>query len=332
MANTNPKGKTLSLVLGSGGARGLAHIGAIQAIEEAGWTIESIAGSSMGALVGGLYAAGKLDTYTDWVTGLQKSDVLRLVDWTFSGGGLIRGDRIINRLRDMVGDAEIDSLDIDFTAVAVDIEQGREIWFNDGSLFEAIRSSIAIPGLFTPHRYRGRLLVDGGILNPVPVAPTLRCLSDATFVINCNGPSIHRRNDDALEDEFPADESGTGRHGKRRAGKAANKDREKDEDDGVMDRMRRFFAGLTDRESEDEDEPGLVAILIKSLETMESVLTRQHLAVYRPNLVIDIPRDACMIHEFHRARDLIDLGRRRTIEALKSFDDRGHRPDDPNHE
>src|SRR6056297_556366 len=180
---------TVSLVLGSGGARGLAHIGAIRALEERGFRIDSVAGSSMGALVGGMHAAGKLDDYADWVSTLEQSDVFKLVDWTLSGGGLIRGDRIIKRLKDMVGDARIEDLSIDFTAVAVDIEHGREIWLSKGSLFDAIRSSFAIPGLFTPHRYRGRLLVDGGILNPIPVAPTLRCLTDATFVINCNGPA-----------------------------------------------------------------------------------------------------------------------------------------------
>ncbi len=316
MPNPNAKEKTLSLVLGSGGARGLAHIGAIQAIEEAGWTIESIAGSSMGALVGGMYAAGKLDVYTEWVKKLQQSDVLRLVDWTLSGGGLIRGDKIIKRLREMVGDVDIEDLQIDFTAVAVDIEHGREIWLSDGSLFEAIRSSFAIPGLFTPHRYRGRLLVDGGILNPIPVAPTLRCLTDATFVINCNGPA--RGSMDDREVDPPSATLAI--------------DRTTADDAGVVDRLRRFFADLADRDGENDDEPGLVAILIKSLETMESVITRQHLAVFRPDRVVDIPRDACMIHEFHRANELIDLGRARTIEVLKSFDDRAHRSDDTAHE
>jgi NTE family protein len=315
MPNPNPREKTLSLVLGSGGARGLAHIGAIQAIEEAGWTIKSIAGSSMGALVGGMYAAGKLDVYTDWVQKLQQSDVLRLVDWTLSGGGLIRGDRIIKRLREMVGDVDIGELEIDFTAVAVDIEHGREIWLSDGSLFEAIRSSIAIPGLFTPHRYRGRLLVDGGILNPIPVAPTLRCLTDATFVINCNGPARASSIDGDADQPL-----------------ASLEQSDADEEASVMNRLRRFFADLTDRHDDEEEEPGLVAILIKSLETMESVITRQHLAVFRPDRVIDIPRDACMLHEFHRARDLIELGRTRTIEVLQSFDDRAHRSDDTAHE
>lgn len=299
--------KSISLVLGSGGARGLAHIGAIRALEESGFRIESIAGSSMGALVGGMYSAGNLDTYTDWVCTLEQSDVFRLVDWTLSGGGLIRGDRIINRLRQMVGDVRIEDLDIDFTAVAVDIEQGREIWLSKGSLFDAIRGSIAIPGLFTPHRYRGRLLVDGGILNPIPVAPTLRCLTDLTVVVNVNGRQMRRRGD---LDRTELSDAKTNRedHG------AAPSD---DSEAGMVERLRRFFDGLIDRDQDPvENAPGMVAMLMKSLETMESVITRQHLAVFQPDIVIDIPRDAAMLHEFHRARELIELGRTRTIEAV----------------
>lgn len=300
LAEKDPGHPTLSLVLGSGGARGLAHIGAIDALTSAGYRIESIAGSSMGALVGGMYAAGKLDVYSEWVRQLEQSDVLRLVDWTFSGGGLIRGDRIINRLREMMGDAEIEKLDIDFTAVAVDIEAGREIWLSRGSLFEAIRSSIAIPGLFTPHRYRDRLLVDGGILNPIPVAPTLRCLTDLTVVVNVNG----------------AAETKHASPGKVR-GPADNGERDDDENP-IVERVRRFFNGLIERGADEEKSaPGLVAMMMKSLETMESVITRQHLAVFQPDLVIEIPKNACMIYEFHRAAELIELGRERTIRALE---------------
>lgn len=297
--------KSISLVLGSGGARGLAHIGAIEALREAGFRIESIAGSSMGALVGGMYAAGKLDTYTDWVCTLEQSDVFRLVDWTLSGGGLIRGDRIINRLRQIVGEVQIENLELDYTAVAVDIEQGRELWLDRGPLFDAIRSSIAIPGLFTPHRYRGRLLVDGGILNPIPVAPTLRCLTDLTVVVNVNGRQSKSHAD---------------RNVRARSEASANAHSKSDadsDDKGMLERLRRFFNGLIDRDQDSEDDaPGLVAMLIKSVETMESVITRQHLAVFQPDIVIDIPRDAAMVHEFHRARELIELGRTRTIEAV----------------
>jgi len=297
--------KSISLVLGSGGARGLAHIGAIEALREAGFRIESIAGSSMGALVGGMYAAGKIDMYTDWVCTLEQSDVFRLVDWTLSGGGLIRGDRIINRLRQIVGEVQIENLELDYTAVAVDIEQGRELWLDHGPLFDAIRSSIAIPGLFTPHRYRGRLLVDGGILNPIPVAPTLRCLTDLTVVVNVNGQQSKSHAD---------------RNVRARSEASANAHSKSDadsDDKGMLERLRRFFNGLIDRDQDSEDDaPGLVAMLIKSVETMESVITRQHLAVFQPDIVIDIPRDAAMVHEFHRARELIELGRTRTIEAV----------------
>lgn len=297
--------KSISLVLGSGGARGLAHIGAIEALREAGFRIESIAGSSMGALVGGMYAAGKIDMYTDWVCTLEQSDVFRLVDWTLSGGGLIRGDRIINRLRQIVGEVQIENLELDYTAVAVDIEQGRELWLDRGPLFDAIRSSIAIPGLFTPHRYRGRLLVDGGILNPIPVAPTLRCLTDLTVVVNVNGQQSKSHAD---------------RNVRARSEASANAHSKSDadsDDKGMLERLRRFFNGLIDRDQDSEDDaPGLVAMLIKSVETMESVITRQHLAVFQPDIVIDIPRDAAMVHEFHRARELIELGRTRTIEAV----------------
>jgi len=300
----------VSLVLGSGGARGLAHIGAIQALEEAGFRIESIAGSSMGALVGGMYAARRLDVYTDWVRGLEQSDIFRLVDWTLSGGGLMRGEKIINRLRQMVGEVRIEELDIEFTAVAVDIELGREIWLGRGPLFDAIRGSIAIPGLFTPHRYQGKLLVDGGILNPVPVAPTLRCLSDMTLVINVNG-QIDRA------------------AARRAASASMARDSDEDDETGMMERVRRFFNGLIERDEasrapDRQSAPGLVAMLMKSLETMESVITRQHLAVFQPDLVVEIPKDACMIHEFHRADELIELGYRRTIRALERRRENAH--------
>lgn len=304
MADDNStESRSVSLVLGSGGARGLAHIGAIRALEERGFRIESIAGSSMGALVGGMHAAGRLDDYAEWVSKLEQSDVFKLVDWTLSGGGLIRGDRIIKRLKDMVGDARIEDLPIDFTAVAVDIEQGREIWLSRGSLFDAIRGSIAIPGLFTPHRYQGRLLVDGGILNPVPVAPTMRSLCDLTVVVNVNGPisaSRLRANAKRTEDVIETPDDGT-----------------------LTERIRRFFNDLIERDGSavEESEPGLAAMLMKSLETMQEVITRQHLAVFRPNLVVEVPKDACMIHEFHRADELIDLGYRRTIKALDRLRD-----------
>ena len=165
---------SISLVLGSGGARGYAHIGVIEELQAQGFAIRSIAGSSMGALVGGIHASGKLPEFTQWVRPMLRLDVLRLLDWTWTGGGFIKGDRIIGALKELIGEVDIEDLPIPFTAVAVDLDTQREVWFSRGPLFDAVRASIAIPTIFRPHRYQGRLLVDGGLLNPLPVSPTTR--------------------------------------------------------------------------------------------------------------------------------------------------------------
>lgn len=289
-------GKSVSLVLGSGGARGLAHIGVIRALEAAGAKIEAVAGSSMGALVGGIYATGELQAYEDWLCELEQSDVLSFVDWSFAGGGLIKGRRIINKLEELVGQTNIEDLDIDFTAVAVDIDHGREIWLSKGSLFDAVRASIAIPGIFTPHRYHERTFVDGGILNPVPVAPTLRNITDLTVVVDVNGPESFPP---------PLDES---------------PNETENGDEGMMNRLREFVDGFRSDREPKESRPGLLAVLMRSLDIMQAVIARQHLAVFQPDLTVTIPKNACMVHEFHLARPIIDLGRRLAEQSFRSQD------------
>lgn len=182
----------VSLVLGSGGARGLAHIGVIQILNEMGYEITYISGCSIGAMIGGIYAAGSLDDYTDWVTEMQAKDVINLLDFSFGWQGLFKGDRIIGILREMVGEKNIEDLDMGFTAVATDLKEQREIWFNSGPLFDAIRASIAIPSVLTPWEYQGKTLVDGGLLNPVPIAPALNQQADKIIAVNLNGRRSHR--------------------------------------------------------------------------------------------------------------------------------------------
>jgi len=286
-------GKSVALVLGAGGARGLAHIGVIRALEARGYRIDTIAGSSMGALVGGIYGMGELDTYADWVSSLQQTDVLRLMDWNLAGGGLIRGDRIVRKLQELTGESDIEDLSLDFTAVAVDINRSREIWLRSGSLFNAIRASIAIPGVFTPLVYQGRTLVDGGIINPVPVAPTLNTLTDLTIVVDANAAAV---------EPSPL---------------AAGKD-EAAREHGRLEMVRDFIGQIGGERSQVETPPGLSAILNRSLETMQAAITRQHLAVFQPDVVISVPKNACMVHEFHRAVPMIELGERLTEETLAS--------------
>lgn len=291
------RNRTVSLVLGSGGARGLAHIGVIQELEARGYEILAISGSSMGALVGGIHAMGELQTYADWVEGLSQTDVISLLDWSFSGGGMIRGDKLMQQLKDLVGERDIEDLPISYTAVAVDIHRGREIWMSDGSLFDAIRASIAIPAVFAPHRYRGRTLVDGGLLNPVPVAPTLRTLTDLTIVVDVNGPAP--------------------------AAPAETDDDEGDDSSGLLRRMLGYVESLGMNGAPAAEGLAFSEVLMRSLETMQAALTRHHLAVFRPDLVISIPKNACMVHEFHRAGPVIELGRKIARERLTDLEENG---------
>lgn len=294
--------KRVSLVLGSGGARGLAHIGVIQCIEELGYRIESIAGCSMGALVGGIYAAGKLDAYRDWVCALRRTDVLRFLDLAFQNTGLIKGDRIMETLKAMVGEHAIEDLPISFTAVATDIERQREVWLADGPLFDAIRASIAVPTVFTPHPYRDLVLVDGGLLNPVPIAPTFRDLTDLTIAVNLNGePTM------AAVGKTPAATA---------AAKAPAPTEAKERD--LHERIMAFLddLGSSFKADDEAQELGMFELVSRSFETMQNAISAMKLAAYAPDVLIEVPRDVCEAHEFHRARELIDVGYRLAEDAL----------------
>jgi NTE family protein len=286
-------GKRVSLVLGSGGARGLAHIGVIEELEARGYTIEAIAGCSIGALVGGIYAAGKLKEYAEWATQLERSGIIGLLDLTGARGGFIAGKKIMRKLREWVEDVVIEDLPLKYTAVAVDIEREKEVWMSEGSLCDAIRASIAIPGVFTPHRYRGRLLVDGGVLNPLPVAPTVNSLTDLTIVVDANGPPTNlvplepERNKVELDNEPSLFAKGLEQLGLGGGHKSTAKD--------VLD---------------------IAEVLMRTVDTVQAAMTRQQLAVFHPDLLIRVPRNLCMMHEFHRAEEIIALGRRVATELL----------------
>jgi len=295
----------VSLVLGSGGARGLTHIGIIQWLEAHGYRIESIAGCSMGALVGGIHAAGKLDRYRDWVCALRRTDVLRFLDLAFQSSGLIKGDRIMDRLREMVGEHDIEQLPMTYTAVATDIERQREVWITKGSLFDAIRASIAVPTVFTPHRYLGLTLVDGGLLNPVPIAPTFRDLTDLTIAVNLNGDPEDTPRSTATPASSPASSS--------------RKPSTQNRDDDLRGRILEFLDGIGESLKSDDVEArelGMFELMSHSFETMQNAISAMKLAAYAPDVLINVPRDVCDAHEFHRARELIGIGYRLAERAM----------------
>jgi NTE family protein len=319
---------TVALVLGSGGARGYAHIGAIQVLEEHGFDIVTVAGSSMGALVGGLHAAGKLDAYTEWVLGLTQLDVVRLLDVSISAPGVIRAAKVVARVSDLLDGALIEDLPIPYTAVATDLAARREVWFQQGPVDVAIRASIAIPGVITPVMLNGRLLADGGILNPVPIAPTTSVHADVTIAVtlagDVTGPTVGAPDLETAEAR-PVEE--------------------------WIDRFRRSAAQLLDRDAvrsvaarfgggpkQDGPESNAEAphdadpfdrlpaglskfdMMSQSLEAMQSVLGRYRMAGYPPDVLVSVPKDACRSLDFHRAAEMIELGRVLTNDALDRAD------------
>ena len=288
----NTENKTVSLVLGSGGARGLAHIGIIEVLEEKGYEIKSIAGCSIGALVGGVYAAGKLDEYEEWVRNLKKMDIVNMMDIAWEGGGLVKGDKIVQKMVDIVGDLQIEDLPIKFTAVATELETGMEVWISKGRLFDAIRSSISLPLFFTPVERRENLLVDGGVVNPVQFAPTFDDETDLTIAVNLGGKP---QQEQSTSKELVVVENPEKPPGK----------------------FKRWMKKVKSKVSRRWDKYlGTYDVAYQTFDAMQSTIARQKLAAYPPDLVIEIPRNACRTLEFDRAAEMIDLGRKVAEEAL----------------
>lgn len=180
----------VALALGSGGARGYAHIGAIRELEARGHEIVAISGSSMGAVVGGMYAAGKLDEFETWIRSLNQRNVLMLVDPAMSRGGAIRARRLTAKLSEILDGARIEDLRIPFTAVSTDLQARREVWFTRGPLDVAMRASYAIPSVITPAMVGGRIMIDGGVLNPVPMEPLLASSADLVVAVSLTGRKL----------------------------------------------------------------------------------------------------------------------------------------------
>jgi NTE family protein len=316
----------VALALGSGGARGYAHIGVINELEARGHEIVAVAGSSMGALVGGVFAAGELPAYTEWVLGLSQRAVLRQMDPALASGGVMRAERVLSSMSELVGDRRIEGLPIRYTAVAVDLLAGREVWLDEGPLDRAIRASIGIPGVIAPAVVNGRVLVDGGVLNPVPVAATATARADLVVAVSLQGP--RSRQPFAAPTRESADRRPVAEWWERFRSNAA----------GILssDALEAFAQRLpVRRPAPDAPEPepaetpdaeaaagdvlpaiGMREVVSLSLDAAQGALTRYSLAAHAPDLLITVPKDACRTLDFHRAAELIDLGRTLAREAL----------------
>ncbi len=310
----------MALCLGSGGARGYAHIGVINELRERGHEIVGISGSSMGALVGGLEAAGKLDEYTAWATSLTQRAVLRLLDPSLTSAGVLRAEKILDAVREILGEAVIEDLPIPYTAVTTDLIAGKSVWLQRGPVDTAIRASIAIPGVIKPHVLDGRLLADGGILDPLPMAPLAAVNADLIIAVSLGGDDPHRA--DAEPEAGPATE--------------------------LLNRMWRSTTALLDTstarllldtpaaktvpsrfandgvETDDHTESsvpklGGFEVLNRAIDIAQSALMRHTLAAHPPDLLIEVPRTAARSLEFHRAEEVIDIGQELAAAALDTL-------------
>jgi len=300
----NKQAKHISLVLGSGGARGLAHIGVIRVLEQQGWQIRSIAGSSMGALIGGFYAAGRLDDYAEWVQDLTEFNVLRYLDIAWGGAGLLKGEMLMETLQSFIGSHRIEELPIPLTIVATDVVNRKEVWLNSGDLFDAIRASIAVPTVFTPHAIDGRPLLDGGILNPVPIAPTLQDQTDAIIAVSLSG--IPRK-------------PGTNHRPPRNPQRPIHPvHRYRKKIETFIDQLQERL-GIEDSGDKPRDELSMSEAALFSLDAMQASVGRCMLAAYPPDLLIEVPINTCGAHEFYRAKEVIEVGAEQAEKAIARY-------------
>lgn len=295
--------KNVALVLASGGSRGLAHIGAIEVLEENGYKITSVAGASMGALVGGIHAAGGLEEFKEWMKTVDRMKVLNLMDFTIGNGGFVKGEKIISELKSIIPDELIENLDIPFTAVATDILHRKEVVFKRGSLYDAIRSSISMPSIFTPYRIGNMLLIDGGVVNPVPVNRVQRTPGDLLVAIDLNGPYIEKH-----ENRPETKEKSNVRLRLERIVDSFTDKIKKDEVDAHLHPGH--------KEKEDGDDMGIVSILNQSSSMMIQTNADLTLKLYPPDILVRIAKNAYSTMEFYKYEEIVSLGRAKMEEAL----------------
>ena len=287
-------------MLGSGGARGLAHIGVIEELLSRGYDITSVAGTSMGALVGGIYAAGKLPDFKKWVLGIDKFRMFQLLDFSFRLDGMVKGQRIISTLKEMVPDLSIEALPIPFAAISTDMAAEREVVFDSGSLFDAIRASISLPAFFRPVHKSDMVLMDGGILNPLPINRVSRRRGDKVFAVDVNVP----------DDEKPLPV--------RRKVQA-----EDDDDSTFVEWLKRTFS--SDSSDDEKADSSLYSpyggSLLQASDMMIERISRLTVALFKPRLLIEVPAAAYGILEFYRAPEIMELGRAAAAQALDRYEE-----------
>ena len=279
-------------MLSGGGARGMAHMGVIEEIERRGFEITSIAGTSMGSLVGGAYATGRMQELKDWFYTLDRRKVLGLVDFTLTRHGIIRADKVLQKMQEYVPEMPIEELPIPYCAVAVDMIGNQEVVFREGSLYRAIRASIAIPGVITPVKEDHRLLVDGGVLNNIPMAHVHRSEGDMMIAVwvNADIPAYRMR-------------EGPGEEKKRRQ---------------YQQKLAGFYSHIRRSSENGEENLGYFAMASRVFDLMTMRMARDKIREFNPDVVIPVSREISGVYDFYKAEELVEAGRRAAVRVLSA--------------
>lgn len=276
--------KNVALVLSGGGARGMAHIGIIEELLKRGYKITSLAGTSIGSLIAGVYASGKLPEFKDWISQIGKYDVFKLMDFAISKKGFIKGEKVFTKLHEFLLDTDIENLEIPYAAVAVDIKNHKEIVFRTGNLIEAIRASVSIPTVLKPKNYKGVDLVDGGVFNPLPLDCIVRTSNDLLVAVDLNSGITYQK-PKILKTPIAHQTAYL---------KAKTL---------INEKWSQFYKeGIKDI--------GYFDLITESIYIMQMKLTQYSLEKYKPDILIEISRDACELFEFHRSEEMIEYGRK----------------------
>jgi NTE family protein len=288
--------KKAALVLSGGGARGLAHIGVIEELERRGFEIVSVTGTSMGAVVGAVYAMGKLKEFKEWLYSLDKLKVFRLMDFTLSKQGLLKGDKVLNRMKEFVEDRNIEDLNIPYAAVAVDLLNKQEVVFREGRVYDAIRASIAIPGVLTPVKTKDGLLVDGGVMDNIPVKHVKRLGDELLVAVDVNGGDASVK--------------------KKRETK---QDRE-DYQFFLQKQLNGLYHYLgINSQPKTEEKLGYVDLINKTITLMTHHMAQLSLEIYKPDIYIEVSGELCGIFDFFRAREMVERGEKAAVKVLKEL-------------
>lgn len=298
--------KKVALVLASGGARGMAHIGAIEELTARGYKITSIAGCSIGSLIGGIYAAGKISEARDWFCSLDKKDVLALTDFSLGLSHVVKGERVMNAIQEWVPDRNIEDLMIPAAFVATDFLNSEEVVFESGSLFEAIRASISIPMCFEPVRWNNTILVDGGLVNPLPLDRVKRTRGDILVGVNITGKSVIETESRLIEKPEFIDRltQASGRIGK------------------VGARIEKAWDKVSTEINEDLQTPSFnyLSMMNRMFDVQAQAACQTRIQICKPQIIAEMAQDAYTTFDFDKAAEIIDRGRELMAAELDKYE------------